>query len=84
MTKLVLIYTKLYKVFAKYLVPLAKNNYSIRDTLCFPDILKSAPSDNNYEDVANDVESLFKSIPVQETTDYILHKIYINFQKTVK
>ena len=68
---------KALKVVAKYLGPLAKNKYTIRDTLSFPDLLKSVPSDDNYEDVSYDVESLFTSIPVQETTDYILYKIYI-------
>ena len=65
------------KVVAKYLGPLAKNDYSIRDTLSFPDLHKSAPYDDNYEDVSSDVESLFTSIPVQETIDYILYKIYV-------
>ena len=65
------------KVVAKYLGPLAKNDYSIRDTLSFPDLLKSASSDDNYEDVSYDVGSLFTSIPVQETIDYILYKIYV-------
>ena len=65
------------KVVAKYLGPLAKNEYTIRDTLSFPDLLKSVPSDDNYEDVSYHVESLFTSIPVQETIDYIVHKIYV-------
>ena len=65
------------KVVAKYLGPLAKNEYTIRDTLIFPDLLKSVPSDDNYEDVSYDVESLFTSIPAQETIDYIVYKIYV-------
>ena len=52
------------KVVAKYLGPLAENDYTIRDTLSFPDLLKSAPSDDNYEDVLYDAESLFTSITV--------------------
>ena len=63
--------------------------------LSFPDLLKSTLSDDNYEDISYDVESLFTSIPVQETIDYILYKIYVkkelnpfykkvNFQKSVK
>ena len=60
------------KVVAKYLGPLAKNDQAIRNTLSFPDLLKSVPSDDNYEDVSYDAESLFTSIPVQETIDYIL------------
>ena len=31
------------KVVAKFLGPLATNDYTIRDTLSFPDLLKSAP-----------------------------------------
>ena len=64
------------KVVAKYLGPLAKNDYTIRDALSFPDLLKSAPSDHKYKDVSYDVKSLFTSIPVQETIDYVLYKIY--------
>ena len=66
------------KVVAKYLGSLAKNDYTIRDTLSFPDVLNSALSDDNYEDVSYDAESLFTSILVQETIDYILYKIYVN------
>ena len=65
------------KVVTKYFGLLAKNDYTIRDTLRFPDLLKSALSDVNYEDVSYDRESLFTSIPVQETFDYILLKIYV-------
>ena len=36
------------KVVAKYLSPLAKKGYEIRDTLSFPKLLKSVPSDDNY------------------------------------
>ena len=64
------------KVVAEYLGPLAKNDYTIRDALSFPDLLKSAPSDHKYKDVSYDVKSLFTSIPVQETIDYVLYKIY--------
>ena len=65
------------KVVAKYIGSLAKNEYTIRDTLSFPDLLKSVPSDDSYEDVSYNVESLFTSRPVQETIDYILYKIYV-------
>ena len=65
------------KVVAKYFSPLAKNDYTIRDTLSFPDLLESAPSGDNYEDVSYDVKSLFTGIPLQESIDYILWKIYV-------
>ena len=31
---------------------------------------------DDYDDVSYDVESLFTSIPIKETIDYIIHKIY--------
>ena len=65
------------KVIANYFGPLAKNDYTISDTLSFLDLLKSVPSDDSYEDVSYDLESLFTSIRVQETIDYILYKIYV-------
>ena len=41
-------------------------------------VAKSANIENSddYEDVSYDVESLFTSIPIKETIDYIIHKIY--------
>ena len=65
------------KVVAKYLRPLSKNKYSIDDTLTFPDLLKNAEESDDYEDVSYDVENLFTSIPVKETIDYIIQKIYV-------
>ena len=66
------------KVIANYLRPLSKNQYTISDTLKFPDLLKSADTNDNCEDVSYDVESLFTSIPVAETIEYILNRVYIN------
>ena len=65
------------KVVAKYLTPLSKNKYSIDDTLTFPDLLKNAEESDDYEDVSYDVENLFTSIPVKETINYIIQKIYV-------
>ena len=65
------------KVVAKYLRPLSKNKYSFDDTLIFPDLLKNAEESEDYEDVSYDVESLFTSITVKETIDYIIQKIYV-------
>ena len=64
------------KVIANYLRPLLKNQYTISDTLKFLDLLNSEDPDANYENVSYDVESLFTSIPVAETTEYILKHIY--------
>ena len=65
------------KVIAKYLKPLAKNEYTISDTLTFPDLVKNVSNSNEYEDVSYKVESLFTSIPVEETINYIVDRIYI-------
>ena len=64
-------------VVAKFLEPLARNEFTIRDTLAFPELLKNIGNSNDYEGVSYDVESLFSSIPIKETIDYIIHKIYI-------
>ena len=39
--------------------------------------MKNSSNDESYEDVSYDVESLFASIIVQETIDYILQRIYV-------
>ena len=44
----------------------------------FRDLLKSANINVNYEDLSYDLESLFTSIPVAETIEYILKRIYTN------
>ena len=64
------------KVAAQFLKPLAKNEFTISDTLAFPELLKNIENSDDYEDVSYDVESLFTSIPIKETIDYIIHKIY--------
>ena len=66
------------KVIANYLRPLSKNQYTISDTLKFPDLLKREDINDNYEDVSYDVEPLFTSIPVAETIEYILNRVYTN------
>ena len=49
------------KVIANYLRPLSKNQYTMSDTLKFPDLLKNADTNANYEDVSYYVESPFHS-----------------------
>lgn len=70
------------KVVAKYLKPLAKNQFTIIDTLSLPSLSKSAVNYDEYEDVFYDVESLFTSVYVKETVEYILHKRYV--EKLIK
>ena len=46
-------------------------------TLSFPDILRENLLDSNEEYVSYDVDSLFTSIILVETIDFILDKMYI-------
>ena len=64
------------KVAAQFLKPLDKDEFTISDTLAFPEWLKNIGNRDDYEDVSYDVESLFISITIKETIDYIIHKIY--------
>ena len=66
------------KVIKNYLWLLSKNQYTISTTIKFLKLLKSADPNANYEDVSYDVESLFTSIQVTETIEYILKRIYTN------
>ena len=49
---------------AKYLSPLSKNEFTITNTLSFPELLKKISNDESFEYVLSDVEYLFTSIPV--------------------
>ena len=40
------------KAVANYLQPLSKNQYTISDTLKFPDLLKSTDTNHNYKNVS--------------------------------
>ena len=63
------------KIIAQYFQPLAINEYTIFDSLSFPDILWENPSDSNEEYASYDVDSLFTSIPLGETIDFIVDEI---------
>ena len=65
------------KVVPKYLGRMTKNDYAITDTLRSIDSHKSAQSDDNYEDVSYNIESLFTSAQVEETIDFIIYKIFV-------
>ena len=65
------------KIIAQYLQPLAINEYTISDTLYFPDILRENWLDGNEEYVSYDVDLLLASIPLGETIDFALDKIYV-------
>ena len=65
------------KIIGEYLKPFALNEYKINDCLKFPDMIKELPPlQKNEEYVSYDVDSFFTNIPLKETIDYIIHKIY--------
>ena len=70
------------KINAQYLQPLAIKQYTISETLSFPDILKENLLDSNEEYVSYVVDLVFTIIPLGETIDFILDEIY--FQKKLE
>ena len=66
------------KIVSDYLQPLAQSKYVIKDTLLFAEIINNDILDPNEEYVSYDVESLFTSIPVSKSIDYIIKEIYKN------
>ena len=70
------------KINAQYLQPLAINQYTISETLSFPEILKETLLDSNEEYVSYVVDLLFTIIPLGKTIDFILDEIY--FQKKLE
>ena len=65
------------KIISDYLQPLAVNDYVINNTLAFPGHLKGLERKDDEEDVSYDVESLFTSIPLDDTIEFILDEIYV-------
>ena len=67
------------QVIGDYLKPLiSHNDYIIKNTQDFPKMLKVQPplaEDEEY--VSYDIVSLFTNIPVHDTVDYIIKKIYV-------
>ena len=66
------------KVISGYLQPLTNNEYVITNTLTFADSIKSVNISHSEDFVSYDVESLFTSIPVDETIAYICDRIYVH------
>ena len=62
-------------IIAQYLQPLTINEYTISDTLSFPDIPSENPSDITEENVSYDMDSVFTSILLGETINFILDEI---------
>ena len=54
------------KVIADYRKPLCQNEDSIKDTQCFPEMLRDLPPLNNNEEyISYDVDSFFTSFPLK-------------------
>ena len=71
------------RVIANFLKPIAENEYVIKHTQSFPRMLNDLPPlKPDEEEVSYDVESLFTSVPVKETIEYICTEIYENQTKT--
>ena len=66
------------KVISKYLKPLTKNEFIIRNTQDFPAILNNVPIPGDEEDASYDVESLFTNIPIKDTIDFICDEISVH------
>ena len=63
------------KVIVNYLNPLANNDFTISDTLPFPDILRKPENSEDYKNVSSSVKTLFTNIAFKETAEYIWNKI---------
>ena len=66
------------QIIAEYLSPLGENNYVIKDTLSFPQILIQNKINQDEEDISYDVESLFTNVPIDDTIGYIIKEIYVS------
>ena len=67
---------KIAKFLVPLLAPLTTNNYSLRNSEHFKEQI--LPQDSDLFMVSVDVESLFTNVPVEETIQIILDKIFIN------
>ena len=65
------------KIVSDYLQLLTHNDYVIKETPTFAEIIKNDVLDPKEEYVSYDFESLFTSIPVKEIIDYIITEIYM-------
>ena len=67
---------------AKFLVPLLNpyttNNYSLKNSFDFVDTICNIPNANRYTMCSYDVTSLFTQIPLKETINICLDKIFSN------
>ena len=67
---------RLSKYLAKLLSPLSESEYTIKKTKYFVEKIKKEHIPNDHLLVSFDVKSLFTNVPLDETTEIILNRIY--------
>ena len=69
---------ELAKFLANFLSPLSISEYTVKNTQEFITFTKNVIVPTNYKLVSFDVTSLFTNVPLKETIDIILKRIYIS------
>ena len=67
---------KLSKYLATFLSPLTKSTYTVSNTTNFVSKLKTDHIPDGYMMLSLDVENLFTNVPLEDTIDIIINKIY--------
>ena len=68
------------KYLAKLLSPLGKSKYTINNSKQFAKCIKKQKVPDGYQMVSFDVTSLFTNVPLSDTIDLILRRIYIDME----
>ena len=66
------------KYLTKLLSPLSKSNYTINSTKQFVNHIRKQKVPDGYHIVSFDVTSLFTNVPLDETIEIILRRVYID------
>ena len=72
------------KYLSKLLAPLGKSKYTIMNTKEFINRVKNEKIPNKYKMISFDVKSLFTNVPLQQTIEIILRKIYEENKVNIK
>ena len=70
------------KYLASLLAPLSKSEFTINNTKEFVKYIQKQKVPDGYTMVSSDVASLFTNVPLEETIEIILKRIYINKEIT--
>ncbi|XP_068224900.1 uncharacterized protein [Palaemon carinicauda] len=66
------------------LVPLRVNEYTLRNTYKFVELINSVEDANNYVICSFDIERLFTNLPLRETLEIILEQLFPNTEDILK